>query len=86
MSDINRKVVTEGCQFVWVATGYDFGVPSGMTGFWDGDRDKDGHPRVTFPQGTVSVNKYTVFYEPTEAEINQAIAERREEGKGDWDS
>lgn len=82
---INREVVTEGGNFVWIPTGHVFGVPSGLTGWWNGEYG-EGCKFITFPQGTVNVSLSATLYKPTDEEIDAAIAERQEEGKGDWDT
>lgn len=82
--EINRKRVTEDLTFVWIPTGHFMGEPSGMTGFWEG-RDDDGRNLVTFPEGTVRVDRWATFYEPTEAEIEEAIARRKPAGEGEFD-
>lgn len=78
MKSIERKQVTEPCNFIWIPTGYAFGVPTGMTGWWDGDRNpKTNAPIVTFPEGDLSLaSEHTPMYEPTKLEIDTAIQER----------
>lgn len=75
---ITRKTVTD-YGFVAIPTGHAFGVPTFLVGYWDGERDKQERPLITFPEGTVALgSKYVKMYEPTEAEIDQAIIDRGE--------
>lgn len=81
-----RNVVTEPDNFIFLPTGHFLGEISGLTGYWDGRRNKNNAPIVTFPEGEVSLSsEFVTMYEPTEKEIDIAISERKESGKGEYD-
>ena len=70
---IDRKRVTEPQNFVWIPTGYAYGVPTGIVGYWEGDK-KGEAPIINFPEGNVALSsQYTPMYEPTEQEIEETI-------------
>lgn len=81
-----RNVVTEPDNFIFIPTGHFLGEISGLTGYWDGRRNENNAPIVTFPEGEVSLSsEWVTMYEPTEKEIDIAISERKESGKGEYD-
>lgn len=46
-----RNVVTEPDNFIFIPTGHFLGEISGLTGYWDGRRNENNAPIVTFPEG-----------------------------------
>jgi len=83
-----RNEVTEPDNFIFIPTSSDgTGWIGGVTGYWDGRRNaKNNAPIITFPEGDISLgNEFVTMYEPTEEEIDIAISERKEIGKGEYD-
>ncbi len=59
--------------FVWIPTGHALGIPSGIVGYWHGERDEKSNPQVEFTTGIVSVDASAIFT-ATDTEIdNDAI-------------
>jgi len=72
--DINRKKVETGDQFVWIPTGHMFGVPSGIVGWWDGSMEGT-RGLVEFPESEKPLKVNPPFYEPTDAEVDEMLAD-----------
>lgn len=72
--EINRKEVTEPLNFVWIPAGHAYGVPTGIVGYWEGNRTDQDAPIVNFPEGEARLgSKYVKMYEPTGPEIDEAL-------------
>ena len=72
---IDRDEVFEPDNFVWIPTGHALGVPSGIVGYWDG-AVADEAPEIDFPEGRIRLSsQYVKMYEPTDAEIDEMLAD-----------
>jgi hypothetical protein len=70
---LDRELATKS-GFVWIPTGHIFGKPSGMVGYWHGERNADGKPIVEFADGEeLPVNPNAVYIATDEEIENELI-------------